>query len=158
MLKIKLATVKLLAVFLLVFSPQIKSKAAVANNVNSSNHILEYEPKEVRLEGVLRAHKSYGAPNYDETSPLEKWYSLYLKSPINVLKKDNMYHPGENNVKEVQLILVFNNNYDFNRLLGRTLIIDGTLSHSITGHHHTDILLEPIRIYSLEKIDFTSQP
>jgi len=117
----------------------------------SPTDFLHYEPSIVRLEGVVQSCESYGAPNYDSTSPKEKWYYLQLKEPMNVIRdKTDAYNPEntvtEKNVKNVQLVLSYKG---CKNLLGKTIIMEGKLFHSFTGHHHTRILMTPNKIYCL---------
>ncbi len=108
--------------------------------------LLHYEPAIVRLEGIVHSQKSPGPPNYDQTSSTETWYYLLLKQPVSVApnRGDQINSKAEAGVKKIQLIL---SSREAHTLLGKRVIIDGTLFHAHTGHHHTQIVLQPSALF-----------
>ena len=117
---------------------------------NVQTEWLEYEPAVVTLEGRLSMKTFFGPPNFGEdpkTDSKEETRILVLDTPINVRAKDEtdpVVGPSAENVREVQLVF----NGPLRKLVGKKLIVRGTLYHAHTGHHFTDVLLrvESIRV------------
>ena len=92
----------------------------------------------------------FGPPNFGEdpkTDSKEETRILVLGKPINVRAKDEtdpVVGPSAENVRELQLVF----NGPLRKLVGKKLIVKGTLYHAHTGHHFTDVLLrvESIRV------------
>lgn len=105
---------------------------------------VEYWPAVVELEGKLSIKTFFGPPNFGEnpeTDSKEMTRILSLDKPINVRSKDetdSVLGPSVENVRELQLIF----DGPLKKLVGKKLIVKGTLLHAHTGHHHTDVLLD----------------
>jgi hypothetical protein len=78
---------------------------------------------------------------------------LYLPKPICVDRDpNNDINQAEKNIKSLQLII---HDYDkYRNLLGQGVIVKGELMHSITGHHHTNVL---IKIKEIQKAQQTNR-
>ena len=107
---------------------------------------LSYEPAVVELRGKLITKMYYGPPNYGEdpkTDSRETFFILLLNKPVNVRgKPDPNAGPPEQvsveNVRKMELVL----SIPHENMIGKTVIVKGTLFHAFTGHHHTDVLMD----------------
>jgi hypothetical protein len=110
---------------------------------NMQTEWLEYEPSVVELEGTLKIKTFFGPPNFGEnpkTDSKEETRILVLDKPINVRAKgeaDPVTDPSAENVRELQLVF----DGPLKKLVGKKLIVKGTLFHAQTGHHFTKVLL-----------------
>ncbi|QWV95125.1 DUF4431 domain-containing protein [Geomonas oryzisoli] len=103
-----------------------------------------YEPAIAELTGKLIEKVYYGPPGYGEnpkTDSKEHATVLRLTSPIKVIadKKDEI-NETKNNIKELQVINI--KRLPLSIYLKKNVRISGRLSSAITGHHHTDVLVE----------------
>lgn len=104
---------------------------------------LPYEPTVVELKGKLIIKPFFGPPNFGEnpeTDSKERSWILSLTTPINVranTEADPILFPSVENVRELQLVLP----EPHRELIGKNIIVKGTLFHANTGHHHTDVLV-----------------
>jgi hypothetical protein len=105
---------------------------------------LEYEPKVVRLSGVIVRETHPGRPNYESIAngdePETIWV-LKLNKAICVLASDDINVEADNE-KEIQLVLEAEQYKRHRRLLGQRVTASGKLFHSHTGHHHKTLLLK----------------
>lgn len=113
---------------------------------------LNYEPAVVELKGRLITKTYFGPPNYGEnpkTDSKETLPLLQLSEPVNVRGrqgKDAGYEEAPvENVKEMQLVLTL----EHKSLIGKMVVIKGTLFHGFTGHHHTDVLMN---VQSIDRV------
>jgi hypothetical protein len=112
---------------------------------------LKYEPEVVDLQGTVKRVVFPGPPNYENIKngdEAEPYWVLYLPKEICVQgdPKDEFNSETEKNVTSLQLMDV---DYRQDRsLLGKSVVVQGTLMHSFTGHHHTPVL---IQVKSVEK-------
>jgi hypothetical protein len=113
---------------------------------------LSYEPTVVTLEGLLSTKLFYGPPNYGETpqqDSKESAYLLSLEKPICTDRDPNSagLNEAETGVTVVQLVA---NTAELRQALqsalGRKVLVNGTLFHAHTGHHHTPVLLTLKRV------------
>jgi hypothetical protein len=111
--------------------------------VSMSSQCLDYEPSIVELTGNLKRVVFPGPPNYEsvkEGDEPEPYWVLYLDSTICVNgdpKSD--FNIPEPIIKSLQLLI---GNYDkYRHLLGQRVTVNGMLTHSFTGHHHTPVML-----------------
>lgn len=99
------------------------------------------------LTGTVQRALAYGAPGFGETpdrDAKEIFYSLQLATPICVLGGDDLDQPAEPSIRQLQIAFI---KMPFDKSLpGHRVRIVGTLFHSITGHHHTKVLISPDRI------------
>jgi hypothetical protein len=124
----------------------------VAADEKSDGACLAFEPQVVTLQGKLSAHQFYGPPGYGEepaTDSRERGYVLDLVSPICV--KGN---PGSDlnaeTVRKVRHVQVGPGRgktwKDLESQVGKLVLMRGTLSSAITGHHHTPVLMDVTEI------------
>ena len=106
---------------------------------------LSYEPTVVELEGTLTIKTFYGPPNYGEnpkTDSKEKQWILKLKEPVDVIgdkgPPNDLTFTSVYRVTQMELVLLGRHN----NLIGKQVLVKGTLFHAHTGHHHTDVLME----------------
>ncbi len=107
---------------------------------------LQYEPIKVSLDGIITERVFPGPPNYENIkkgdTPETAWI-LHLDKPVCVVPvdpKDDIDEP-ESNVTDMHLIV--HGGYEkYESLLGKHVIVHGSLTHSITGHHRTRVLIE----------------
>jgi hypothetical protein len=106
---------------------------------------LSYQPTVVELKGTLSVKTYYGPPNYGEnpeTDAKEALPVLILKEPVNVRgnadSNSGFDRKSVNDVGEIQLVLTT----PYKELIGKTVLVSGTLFHAFTGHHHTDVLMD----------------
>lgn len=126
----------------------------------AKNQEVYFEPKNVVLKGVIVMLKFPGPPNYesikngdkDETGPY-----LLLTNPIDIKLPENAQNSTDtttNNVKILQLVVL--NDKDWKNVKQDNYVqVTGTLSSSVTGHHHARALLDiqNIKVLSKKKID-----
>jgi hypothetical protein len=107
---------------------------------------LRYEPEKVSLAGVIAERVFPGPPNYENIKkgdrPETAWI-LHLDKPVCVAPldpKDDIDEP-ESNVTDMHLI-IYDGYKKYEALPGKQVIVHGTLTHSISGHHRTRVLIE----------------
>ncbi len=132
---------RLLVALMLLFS------SSTSATVKPPQGCLSYESATVTLSGKTARKTFAGPPNYESIKrgdEPETYWILHLTSPICVNADENM--PGgkgtEKNVSDIQLVFSGGGQYARRRgLLGKRVIVSGELSHAVTGHHHTKVLL-----------------
>lgn len=104
----------------------------------------KFEPTVVNLTGKLVKKKFYGPPGYGEdpkTDRKELASILLLSHPIKVVaEKSDQFNETRDNIKEIQLINV--KRIVLSPFFQKNVKVTGKLSAAITGHHHTDVLIE----------------
>jgi hypothetical protein len=103
---------------------------------------LKYEAATVRLVGKLMSGKGM-TPDEKEVS----FPAIKLNVPVRVEAdaKDEL-NETEENVTLVQLILNHKQMEQYESQKGQLVAITGKLSHAITGHHFTKVLIEVEKI------------
>lgn len=111
---------------------------------------LQYEPKVVRLSGVLGRETHPGRPNYQSIAggdePETIWVVRLSKAICVQAATPELENVKEDREKEVQLVLQPAQYQRYRKLLGKRVTASGTLFHSHTGHHHKRLLLTTSRI------------
>jgi hypothetical protein len=106
---------------------------------------LSYEPSTVKLTGKISRKTFPGPPNYESIrrgDEAETYWILHLASPVcTTASTDN---DAESGVRDIQLILAPKQYVLYRKfVIGRARVeVTGKLLHAITGHHHTQVLLE----------------
>lgn len=104
----------------------------------------KFEPAVVNLTGKLVKKEFFGPPGYGEdpkTDSKEHAAILLLTDPISVVAETgDQFNETRDNVKEVQLINV--KRIALSKFFQKKVKVTGKLSSAITGHHHTDVLIE----------------
>ncbi len=117
----------------------------VASQSAARRRVLHYEPEKVTLKGKVVSRTFYGPPNYGEnpkTDSRESQYILILDSAVDVVATGNdPTDQTERGVRRVTLVVNDFAAHPVRPLIGRRVLIEGTLFHAITGHHHTRVLI-----------------
>ena len=105
---------------------------------------LSYEPATVELEGRLISEWKYGPPNFGEDPKRDQRVKvpiLVLTTRVNVRANpaDATNAVAVRNVRRIQLVL---SDVGYRELMGRDVVVKGSLFHSFTGHHYTDVLMD----------------
>lgn len=115
---------------------------------------LNFEPEQVQLEGFLYSKSFPGPPNYEDIKKGDKeeiyWLIKTTKDFCVNDTKDN-WTGKLLNQSEVQLVImsvVFDLYETKKSLMGKKVIVKGTLFPQMSGHHKTNVL---ITVESLEK-------
>ena len=109
---------------------------------------LEYEPAVVHLSGRIARQTFPGPPNFEsikEGDAKEIQWILHLSTPICVNGKqgDELNSEPESGLRTIQLVIVTSGDFKrYSPLLGKDVIVTGTLFHAITMHHRTHVLIE----------------
>ena len=104
---------------------------------------LQYEPKAITLAGVLRRETHAGPPNYESIRRGDKPETIWvlrLTKSICVAGTDDI-NVKEENQTELQLVLAPDQFRKYQRLIGQRVVVNGTLFHAHTGHHHKTLLI-----------------
>lgn len=122
----------------------------------AKNQEVYFEPKNVELTGVIVMLEFPGPPNYESIKNGDKAETgpyLILNNPIDIKPMQNAQTNTDTTTKNVKLLqLVVLNNNDWKDIKqGNYVRVTGTLSSSITGHHHARALLEVKHINVLSK-------
>lgn len=117
-----------------------------ATSAFGADPCLQYEPKKNSLTGIIAERVFPGPPNYENIKkgdrPETAWI-LHLDKPVCVVPadpKDDIDVP-ESSVTDMHLI-IYGSYKKYEALLGKHVIVHGTLTHSISGHHRTRVLIE----------------
>jgi len=108
-------------------------------------------PMEVTLSGELIERTYWGPPNWGEqpaTDRLEEAWILVLDTPacVRADHEDPTNDQSESNVIVMQLVVTNpgpDNVYlkQVEKLVGRRVTVAGALSHAVTGHNRTPVML-----------------
>ncbi len=134
--KPKAAAMKLAHLLLLVYSLGVYAGA-------QESKWLAYEPAVVQLEGKLVLEAKYGPPGYGENPKVDQKVCvliLVLSEPVNVrgdLNSDLNTESFEG-VKQIQLAVPGKFRKD---LIGKKVVVKGSLFRGHTGHHHTNVMM-----------------
>lgn len=135
---------KLIAVTMLILA----ALAAVAYpTAAQAQRFLYYQPETVELEGKLVVQSKYGPPNFGEDPKTDEKVRipvLVLKTPVNVLpiqgQDDGINTEPVYRVRQIQLSFAAGET-DHRKLIGKKVVVKGTLFRAHTGHHYTDVVL-----------------
>ena len=138
-------------------TPKTGNENVPQTDANSAqdNGWLSYEPAVVELRGKLTTKWFYGPPNFGEnpkTDAKEEFFILILSKAINVRGNTDIESDfnriSVEHVREMELVL----SVPHKNLIGKNVIVKGTLFHAFTGHHHTDVLMS-VQSISLAESD-----
>lgn len=112
-------------------------------------NVVEYyfEPSVSTIEGTLITRMYYGPPGYGEnpdTDIQEYPFILQLDDPIDVLVQEGDLHNSDKfEVTEIQVVPINTENIEIvEQYINKRIKIQGTLFEALTGHHHTNVLIE----------------
>ncbi len=103
---------------------------------------LSYGPEVVEIEGKLIEQSRYGPPNFGEnprTDSKVRVPLLILFVPVGVHRDPRDATNSE--VKEVRRIQLLLYEIPHKRLMGKRVLVKGTLFHANTGGHYTDVVM-----------------
>ena len=107
---------------------------------------LSYEPAVIKIAGSLARKTAPGPPNYKSLRsgdrPETYWF-VKLSRPVCVGEdhKEPDLNPAKKGVGSIQLVLSPDAYAAYKELVGKRVVVSGTLFGAITGHHHTPVLL-----------------
>jgi uncharacterized protein DUF4431 len=124
----------------------LSSTLSGAPQENQRTACLRYEPTVVTLRGTLVRKTFPGPPGYESIAQgdrPETYWILHLSQPLCVEqdKEEPRLNPEQKNIRAVQLVVDPNLYEKQKGLIGKAVIVTGTLFGSHTGHHHTAVLL-----------------
>ena len=108
---------------------------------------LHYEGDPVILTGKVTLQTFYGPPSYGEkpdTDSREIQAILLLPGSVCVSADPSNSYEAETNQWKVTLVPP--SGVNLTRYARKKVTVEGTLFHSHTGHHHTPVLMEVIRV------------
>lgn len=111
----------------------------------SAQECLSYDTDNITLQGIISKKTFPGPPNYESVRKGDKpetYWILHLDKPVcTTASGDN---DAEKNVTALQLILTQEQYARNRKYVGGKMpvTVAGKLSHAITGHHHTPVLME----------------
>lgn len=104
---------------------------------------LSYDPEVVQLVGTISRQTFPGSPNYESIRKGDKPETYWvLNLPDTVCTQPSGDNDGEDKVRDLQLLLTPKQYALYRKFIGRRVNVSGKLSHAITGHHHTPVLME----------------
>lgn len=113
---------------------------------------LSYEPHTVELDGRLVIQAKYGPPNYGEQPKTDEKVRipvLVLQNPVNVLPSEENSYNSQAVYRTTQIQLAFiESGITYKNLIGKNVVVTGSLFHAHTGHHYTDVVL---KVSSIER-------
>lgn len=103
----------------------------------------------VTVKGALSRHTFPEQPNYESIAKGDAaatYFFVYPKSPLCVAEGNNSdgFEPAESRVERVQLVFAGDAKTSYDSLrayLGKEVLCTGKFFHSISGHHHSPVLL-----------------
>jgi Domain of unknown function (DUF4431) len=106
---------------------------------------LSYDTDNVALKGTISKKTFPGPPNYESIKKGDKpetYWVLHLAKPICTTASGDS--DAEKEIIDLQLILTGKQYALYRKFVGGKLrvTVTGKLSHAITGHHHTPVLME----------------
>lgn len=116
-----------------------------------AQRFLSYEPEVVELDGQLVVQSKYGPPNYGEQPKTDQKVGvpvLLLRDRVSVLgdQGDGYNSQTVHGVRQIQL--AFDGSTSHKALIGKQVVVTGSLFHAHTGHHYTDVVL---KVQSIER-------
>jgi hypothetical protein len=118
---------------------------AIARPAAAQTRWLSYEPELMELDGRLVIESKYGPPNFGEQPKTDEKVRvpvLVLSDRANMLP-DSGDDPNARSVYDVrQIQLAFPSSDTAHKaLIGKQVVVTGTLFHGHTGHHYTDVVM-----------------
>ena len=118
---------------------------AVAPPAAAQQRWLSYEPEVMELDGRLVIESKFGPPNFGEQPKTDEKVRvpvLVLSNRANMLA-DSGDDPNAKSVYHVrQIQLAFPSSDTAHKaLIGKQVVVTGTLFHAHTGHHYTEVVM-----------------
>ena len=135
-------TLRLRILFCLVFGVMPLTQARAVEPC------LSFEPDVVSIQGMLERRVFPGVPGFEDLTTgdePEVGFYLALDSPLCMAGNDDEEALSvDDDVRLIQLVLD-QPGYDALRpLLGETVTLKGSLFGAVSGHHHTEVLLQQV--------------
>lgn len=114
---------------------------AGSNNANAASEECYQEGQQVTFSGVLRKTVFPGPPNYESVElgdTPEPYWVLYTKKPLSCAK--NAADWGSKD--QFQLVVDGDFYQTYSGFLNKNVVVTGDLMYSMTGHHHTPIMIK----------------
>ena len=108
---------------------------------------LQFDGDPVTLAGVITLETFFGHPNFGEnpkTDSRETQAILVLTKSICV--GANPATNGDDAENQFKVTLVPTAGVNLKSLEGRSVTVEGALFHANTGHHHTPVLMQVVRV------------
>lgn len=109
---------------------------------------LSFEPDVVTIQGTLERRVFPGAPGFEDLTTgdePEVGFYLALDSPLCVAGNDDEEAlTVDDDVRLIQLVLDQQGYDELRPLLSEAVTLKGTLFGAMTGHHHTQVLLQQV--------------
>jgi hypothetical protein len=106
---------------------------------------LQYEPTEVTLAGTLIRKTFPGPPEFQSVRKgdrPETYWLLVLASPVCVGEdKSDPASPAQEDIRRIQLVVNEEIYKKYKGLVGKRIVVTGTLFGAITAHHYTPVVL-----------------
>lgn len=126
--------------------------AALHATPTQAQRWLSYEPETVELDGRLVIQARYGPPNYGEQPKTDEKVRipvLVLQNPVNVLPGEEKSYNSQAVYGTTRIQLAFiESRIPYKNLIGKKVVVTGSLFHAHTGHHYTDVVL---KVSSIER-------
>ena len=126
--------------------PPLLVLIAVFSVAPAAAQCLKYEPTQVTVRGKIFERTDFGPPNYGEnpkTDSREEHLYLRLDHAICVGAADNSESPDDAAERNISVIQMLYYRKQFERTwLGRHVFVHGTLFHSFSAHHWTNVLID----------------
>ncbi len=110
-----------------------------------AQRFLSYEPEVVELDGQLVVQSKYGPPNFGEQPKTDQKVRvpvLLLSERALVISReeDGKNYQTAHNVRQIQLAFSASET-SHKKLIGKPVVVTGTLFRAHTGHHYTEVVL-----------------
>lgn len=115
--------------------------------ISAKPNVVFYEPAKIELIGTLKHDVKYGPPNYGENPETDEKidvYSIVLSEAISVegSAKSELNSETVENITEIQLLLSKDGRASAATFVDNKVVVKGSLSHGVSGHHFTDVVLD----------------
>ncbi len=112
-----------------------------AFNGNAFSACKTYDTEGITLKGKVELKTFFGPPNYGENPETDaKEVQALLKLDMPLCTIESVDEQAEKNQNLVTLIPL--GNFSLKKFSGQHVSVTGSLIHSISGHHHTPVLID----------------
>ncbi len=138
--------------FYLLIGCRNNSSKQVISATDLSKQDYFYEPAVSVISGKLEIESFFGPPGYGEnpqTDSREDAYILNLDNSINVISKakeaeEDNFNVTKYNISKIQLTST--SEVKLTSYKNKKVCLTGTFFAAHTGHHHTDVLMDVMKI------------
>jgi len=107
-----------------------------------------YEPAISTISGIVRLEKFYGRFNFGgspESDEREDSWILYPENPLNMNQSSDIESNNEK-IGVTTIHLTETKGLDLASYDGKVLLISGSLSGAISGHHHAKVIMNVLKV------------